>query len=210
MVEHWQRIISQMHVQPRKRAPRSTDQIKRQIALDILPPRFREHILDSSVERAPALASDGRQAQHAERQGNTIEHCTAPHANKLEAAAAKITDDAVGVGNRGNDAVSGCAGFILAAEQFDYDAPRCRRLDECGTVACIADGRCRHGSDCGDLHGVGHGAKPRQPTQRDGDSFGIKRPPFFEAAAQPCGHFFVEDRGGGTTRATINNQAYRI
>ena len=115
MMKHGQRIIGQMHVQPRKRAPRSADQIKGQIALDILPPRFREHILDSSVERAPALASDGRQAQHPERERNAVKHDAAPDANQLEAAAAKITDNAISIGNSRDHPMPRRAGFFLAA-----------------------------------------------------------------------------------------------
>src|SRR6476661_6317501 len=133
-------VVDLIHMDAREGAPRAADEIEAAAAIaakpgnagdvgvdDVAQPLFVVRVLD--------------QAKRPERQGGAFADLAEIDGNELDAAAAEIADDAVGLRNAGNYAERRQATLGGAIENVDGNPATARRLGDKGApVACIAHG----------------------------------------------------------------------
>ena len=113
--------------------------------------------------------------------------------DQLEAAAAEIADDAVGVGDAGEHALPRPIAFLLAGEDARLEADGVDPGEEGGAVRGVAHGRGGDDAGADDAHLVDQQAEAvergQRPLLRRLDS----SPVAASAAAEPGQHLLVED-----------------
>ncbi len=120
---------SGLHVEQRQRAERPADEIEpwpraasfSRLALS--PP--------SATRTISACSGCGADPQRAQRKRRPFPGAAAGHPDQLQAAAAKVGDNAIGAGNGRNDAEPGQFGLLLAGKQPRLQAKRGNLLEEC-------------------------------------------------------------------------------
>src|SRR5260221_486752 len=151
------------------------------------------------------------QAQGPERQGGALADLTEIDGNELDAAAAEIADDAVGLRNPGDDAERREMPLGGAVEDIDGNPAAPRRFgDELAPIARIAHGG--GGDDVEPRHP--DGARERdealQILQRRRDGVGIEAARPFEAAAETAQYFLVEQSERRAADAIVDDEPKRI
>jgi hypothetical protein len=132
----------------------------------------------SSQSRPLQIAAGGiDQPEAAKRQGRGIAELAFAHVDQLEAAAAKIADETVGVVNAGDHANGGKLGLLGAGKHPDrhFDDALCLS-DELGTVLGFAR-RCRGDRlDSGHAHLVDQRAEAAERPERTRHGVGAEPP----------------------------------
>ena len=117
-----QRMAGQRHFQPRERPPAAADQVegparRRAVEAGAGAPPWRP-----SSRRSLAFRGERVEPEHAERQRGAAPTLAAGNLDQLQAAAAEIADDAVGVGDGGKHALPRPLAFLLAGEDARIEA----------------------------------------------------------------------------------------
>ena len=131
--------------------------------------------------------------------------------DQLDAAAADIAHDAIGVRNARDDAEGGQAALLLARQYAHLEAAHVGdRGDEVGAVHGLAYRRRRHHVDQLDLHGTGqrHVALERGPGEAR--AVGIEPAGDRQAAAEPAQHALIEYRRRCPAQSVVRDHAHRV
>jgi hypothetical protein len=207
-VHHIQLVATVVHVEARERPPRAADRVES--------PVFQPAQDGRAVERSPRQLPRGferaarcrRQAQAAELQAVAGADLAPFHIGQLQAAAAEVAGDAVGVLEARDDAERGNARLVGAGE--DGHLPAADRFhfgDEFGAVFRFAR---RRGGEHVD---VAHAHLPRQRGEAAERALGLvhriggEPARFGHPRPQPREHFFVEERRRRARQPLIDDQA---
>ena len=170
-----------------------------------------ERLFDERCQRAAIPLAHRIEPQRADGQRNPVERFTAGDADELEAAATKIADHAIGIGNPRNHAQGGAACLHSARNGFDAQPGfTAHPVDEIGGIAGLTHRSSRDDPQAGHLHGVGERAKPRQRS--DGGVHGVLAELAIggEPPPQPGHHLFIEQRRRNAGQPLIDDETHRI
>ncbi len=141
----------------------------------------------------------------------SVEANTGPDAHQLDAAAAEIADNAVGVRDPGEDAHGREPRLLRPVEDLDGDIAFAGHLVGKGLpVAGVAHRRRRQHRQVFDADRPGEGGEAPQVDQRRGHTGGIETAGGRDPARQPAHDLFVEEREQSPAEALEHNQAQRI
>ena len=130
-VHHVQRIAGLPHVQPGERTPGAADGIEDAILAGLQHRQVAERLAHELRRLLHRLRRNVGERKSAERARHAGARLRAADIDKLERAAAKVADNAVGAVNAGNDAERGQVGLARAGQHFDIGADRgFGKLDE--------------------------------------------------------------------------------
>src|SRR3954471_8424186 len=114
MMEHMQRVVPLVHVQPREAAPRATHGIKGP-ATDISQAFFLRECFFDNASRFLAIALRKiDKAQRTKGKGERLACIAGVHRNHVEASAAEVSSQPVRIWNSGDNAFSGNARLFFA------------------------------------------------------------------------------------------------
>ena len=208
LVDDRQRIMGAIHVQPRQRAPRSTDQIERQPLARAAPAGLAQQPPDAAIQ--PALLAQRRNPQHAEREGGMFADLAVLHPHQLKAAPAEIADDAVRLRDRGKHAIARAACFRRAGKKLHGQPGRFRHREQFGAVGSIARGGGGDGAHRVAAHLACQRGEAGERGRGGGHRLGIDRAGLGEAAPQPGQHLLVEQDRRQTRWPLIDDQSDRV
>ena len=156
------------------------------------------------------LLGIGADPEHAERHRHRPTRAPLGDVDQLQAAAAEVAGNAVGVGDAGHHAEAGQRRFLLGAQHLAGQAEPLDPGDQVGAVAGVA--RRGGGDDVGGdrAHVVDEQLEPPERLQRVIARLVGDRAGFGQAGAEPGQHLFVEDRERHPLRARINDEANRV
>ncbi len=119
----------------------------------------------------------------------------APDVDHLEAAAAEVAGNAVGVVDAGNNTERGEPRLFGARQHVDRHAcDRFDGLDEFGTVRCFARRRRRQHMHLPDAKLTGDRLEAADRSERRGNRLRVEPPARLDAAGETAQLLFVEER----------------
>ena len=208
LLQHMQRIILLLHVDAGETAPGAAHRVQgrgRQ-ARNILQPAIDD--VARLVGIALALV---HQAQRPQGQCKGSPGLARLDRHHVQAAAAQVGHQAVGIGNARHHALGRDACLVLARQNPDRPAPgRLGPADEFRAIAGIARRRRRHRVAHLHLQPVGDHAKARQRLQRRGAAFGMQPARADHVASDGADGFFILQGGGDPALGLVDHQAHRI
>ncbi len=203
------REVGREHVDPRERAPRSADGVEGLAPAALAKPR----LLQRGFHRLARLALAVRariEPQHAERQRDS--GCVAVRADfdQLEAPAAEVADNPVGLGDSRPHPFAGKSRFLLGAQHLAVEADVFDRAHELLAILGVADRGRRNHLGVLDLHMVDEQPEAAERGERLGPCILGQRPRPGQAGAEPGQHLFVEDRRRDPRRTGIDDEPDRV
>ena len=195
-VDDVQRMFRLTEEDVRDRPPRAAGDVEA-AALEAAQPREGGELALDHVLRALAAAIGALgQNQVTQHQARAPADLAAVERDQLEAAAAEIAQEAVGVGDAREQAESGKTGFLGPAQHPDGDMePAFDSGDERTAVLGLANRGRRERPDPADSHRPGETNEPRQRRHRAIPPVGVEPAGIGEAAGQGAMDLFVEQRG---------------
>ena len=176
-----QRVVAGEHVDPRQSPPRAADEIERAAFAFGGEAAFPEALAEQGRGMLLAMPSSG--SMRSTPSGSEMPRPARPSADfdQLEAAAAEVGDDAVGIGDRRQHAFAGQPGLFLRRRAARQSRPISSiAWTNSGPVAGVADGG--GGDDLGLAHAhvAQQQLEPLEHGQRDvprlaGDAAGCRR-----------------------------------
>ena len=109
-------------MQPGQRAPRAADRVERAAAALGQPRHARELLIDHRHRLVDTASRGVDETQAAERHRRRLGEALPGDVDELEAAAAEVGGEAVGVHEAHHDALRRELGFLLAGEHLDVRA----------------------------------------------------------------------------------------
>ncbi len=199
-----------IHVDAREGAPGAADEIEAAAAIAAQPGYAGDMRVDDVAQPLLVIGVFG-QAKRPERQGGAVADLAEIDGDELDAAAAEIADDAVGLRDAGDDAESRQATLGGAVEDVDGHAAAPGRLgDELAPVARVAHGG--GGDDVEPRHpdGTRERDETLQILERRADGVGIEPARPFEAAAEAAQHLLVEESERRTPEPIVDDEPKRV
>ena len=135
---------------------------------------------------------------------------TIANAHKLEAPAAQIAHNAIGLRECRDDTIARGRRFLIAAQQFDRQAETRNSRQKRGAVGRVAYRRGRNRPDVANVHGAQNRLKTFERAHRLGHGTRVKRPSLTGAPTQPRRHLFIEQYGRCPGRPVIDDETHRI
>ena len=139
--------VSDAHVDPRERAPRTADHVEAAAAPALWDAAVAKRRAECLADAALVRRID---AQHSKRHRNAGRAGAVGDTDQLEAAAAEIAHHAMRTGDAGEDAFTGEARFFAGAQDLAVEADPVELAHELRSVGGVANGGGRH--DAGLLH----------------------------------------------------------
>ena len=211
IVHDVERIVGLRHVQASERTPGSADGVEVAVPALVQPIDLGELAIDNLPRLLEIAARRIDQPQAAEGKRRGIAELALAHVDQLEAAAAEIADEAVGVVNAGDDADGSEFRLLGAGQNLDRHVEDALGLgDKVRTILRFAG--CRRGDsfDPAHVHLVDERAETAERPERAGDCIGAEPPSGGKRTAEAAQHLFVEQRRGRTRRALINHEPDRV
>ncbi len=210
MVGDRQRIVARDDVEPRQGAPRAADHVE----WPAPPARAESGFLQSPGEPPPQILLRGRvgiaEAQDPEGQRDAGMDHAAADVGELEAAAAEIADQPVGVGEAREHALPRQPAFLLAGNHPRLEAQRPDLVEEGVAVAGVADGGGGEDSNVTHLHLADQQPEAAQGGERPGLRPLAEHSGLAQSLAEAGEHLFVEDDGRRPRRSGIDDEAHRV
>ena len=163
-----------------------------------------------TVERARPALADCRDPQHAQWEGYALANLPVAHANQFEAAAAQVSDDAVGMGDRGQHALARALRLLLAGQYLDVEAKRLGGRDQFPAIACVANRGGGDGAQRSHLHLARDGGEAGQRDSRLGQARPLDRTRRGQPLAQARHDLLVEQDRRQSRRPLIDDEADRV
>ena len=129
---------------------------------------------------------------------------------QLQAAAAEIADQPVGVGKAGEDALPRQPPFLLAGDDLRLEAERPDLVEKGVAVAGVAHRGGGEDPDVAHLHLADQQAEAAQGGERPGPRPLAEHAGLAQPLAEAGEHLFVEDDRGRARSARIDDQADRV
>ena len=170
----------------------------------------RHHLLERARQRRRVAATDRGRAQHAERQRRGIEHLATGDARKIEAAAAQVSDNAVGIRNGRNHAQARRARLVIARQDRDIQTQRLDLAGEFLAIAGIAHRRGRHADGLVNIHLARDDPKALERLDRARHRWLVDHAGLRQRTPQPRHDLFVENQRRIAPRAGEDHQAHRV
>ena len=166
--------------------------------------------IDRILERALVIGNLD-QPQRTDRQGGHRADLAIADRRQFDAAAAKITGDAGGIGNACQHAERRQPAFFRPRQHAHANRkPLFDVVDEFGAILRIAHRGRRQHIDARGTGGTRQGDETLQIGFGEGDAFGIEPVGLFETATKAAHHLFVQQGARGAARRVINHQAKGI
>jgi hypothetical protein len=140
LVGNRQRVIRDRHFEPRQRAPAATDHVERPELGGLAEAGASDGLADLASEARFALRCQFVEPEHAQRQRDAFPDLAFRHLDQLQAAAAKVADNAVRLGDGRNHPLPRQPALFLAGKNARIEANRPHPLEEGLAVRGLADG----------------------------------------------------------------------
>ncbi len=211
LMGHMERIALLPHVQAGERAPGPADRIKRPLLAAHQDRRSGKRLGDELLGLLDRALRRLFQPQPAQREGLSRADGVVADVDDLEAAAAKVAGDAVGLVNAGNHAERRQPRLLPAGKHLDAGADDAlHRGDEFRAVGRLARRRRRQHVDIGDPHLHAKRAEPPHRRQRRGDRRRIETAGRLKAASEAAQLLLVEKRRRRAGQPLVDDQPYRV
>ena len=211
LLDDVQRVVVLLHVDASQRPPRPADRVEGAAAQVGQPVDGGEMAIDQRAGLLAVALGGIHQADRTERQGDMAAGGALGEPHQLDAAAAEVAHQPVGLGNAGQHALRREPRLVLARQDAHRDMAAALDLgDEVAAVDGVADGRGCQQVQPRRAHGAGQAHEAGEVDQRRLDAGFVEPAGRVEAAPQAAQHLLVEQRQGRARRAVEHHQADRI
>jgi hypothetical protein len=205
-----QRMLDQMEVELRERAPTAADHVEIAAARRIREACRVDRFCDLLRESRFAAGFERGEAEHAERQRDASANLTVAQIDQLEAAAAEIADNAVRLGDGRDHPEASHAAFLLAGEQLRLEADVADSPEEELAIGRVAHRGGRDHADPDHAHLPGQEPEALECAQGPRLRLFGERTAGVRAAAEPGHDLLVEDDRRDPSRPRIDHEANRV